>query len=112
MNLKRTIFTVEIAGVTYRFAECTMREIESLVKTETEAFESKDYAKVKQVHFDFVLSSLNSARAPGDEPLTEDHIKDGMGAATFNSLYASILGAQGVKLEAKNLGESKPSQAS
>jgi hypothetical protein len=108
MQLKRTIFSAEINEVRYRFAERTMREIENLIREETEAFNSKDVARVKSVHHNFVLNSLNDA----GEICTLDDLKDNMGATTFNTLYGAILASQGIKLEAKNLGESQASQSS
>lgn len=107
MQLKRTIFNVDISGTTYRFAERTLREIENLVSQETAAFEEKQYAKLKMIHFDFVLKALNDV--PDGEKVTVEDLKDNMGGPTFASLYGAVLGAQGIKLEAKNLGESLPS---
>ena len=110
MQLKRTIFSVEISGVTYRFAEATMREIESLVASETAAFEAQDFSKIKEIHLAFVLNALN--QVPNAAPITAEELKDNVGVAQFNTLYGAILTAQGIKLEAKNLGESLPSQSS
>jgi hypothetical protein len=108
MQLKRTIFSTEINGVRFKFAERTMREIETLVSEETEAFDAKDIRRVKSIHHNFVLNSLNDA----GETVTVDDLKDNMGATTFNTLYGAILASQGIKLDAKTLGENQASQSS
>jgi len=102
MQIKRTIFSTEISGNTFRFAERTLREIDDLVGQETDAFIKKEYTKVKQIQYGFVLNSLNDV--PNAEQLTVDDIKD-IGASIFGSLYGAILGAQGLRLDAKTSGE-------
>jgi len=106
MKFKRTIFSTEINGVKYKFAERTLREVESLVERETSAFEAKDFAKVKEIHYEFVCNAM----VDGGEEVSVDDLHDA-GGPTFNALYMAILASQGIKLEAKT-GELAASQSS
>ena len=113
MQLKPTIFEVEIHDNKIKFAALSMRAMERLTAKETEAAaltDAKERADaLVAVHHSVVLNALKAA----DNEVTEDDLKD-FDAPTFNTLFLAIMKAHGMTLASKmgeveaKVGEANP----
>jgi hypothetical protein len=99
---KPTIFVVKVNDTDYTFAALTMKDFKRFVKAEQEAFETKEPDAVLKAHRDVLVAAFQRA---GVE-VTEEDLEE-MDAPLFNALFAAVIEAHNLKLEAK-VGEQKP----
>lgn len=106
--LKRTLFNVDIAGQSFKIAALTLREFQRIAKDEKAAVEAKNYDLLQALRCKTVALALTNA---GTDTVNEDDVANNLSVLVLNSLYASVLEANGLKLEPK-LGEAEASPSS
>jgi hypothetical protein len=113
LQLKPTIFEVEIHDNKIKFAALPMRAMERLTAKESEAAVLPDQqeraAALVGVHHEVVLTALKLA----DNEVSADDLKD-FDAPTLNTLFLAIMKAHGMTLASKmgeveaKVGEANP----